>query len=72
MVNLKEWDVSATLGFKLEINDNNDAVSMTHPFLIHHMIDSHGSLVINKNKKDKPAVFSLTRIHMAHHHGKRH
>ena len=53
----EEEDVSAYLGVKMELNEDNGKVSMSQPFLTDRIIDLLGDAVKEANVKDTPAVY---------------
>jgi hypothetical protein len=53
----EEEDVSAYLGVKMEIDNDNNTVTMSQPFLIDRIIELLGDAVKEANVKDTPAVY---------------
>ena len=53
----EEEDVSAYLGVQMDINESDDTITMTRPFLIERIISSLGSAIADANTKDTPAVY---------------
>ena len=53
----EEDDVSAYLGVKMEIDKDNNTVTMSQPFLIDRIINLLGDAVKESNVKDSPAVY---------------
>ena len=53
----EEDDVSSYLGVKMRLDDENDVVEMTQPFLIDKIIESLGDAITDANTKPTPAVY---------------
>mmetsp|Transcript_21406 Transcript_21406/g.29988 ORF Transcript_21406/g.29988 Transcript_21406/m.29988 type:complete len:240 (+) Transcript_21406:2-721(+) len=50
-------DVCAYFGVQVDINERNDTISMTQPFLIQRIIDELGTSISTANVKPTPAVY---------------
>jgi hypothetical protein len=53
----EDEDVSAYLGILMKIDEENETVEMTQPFLIQRIIDLLGDAVKDANIKDTPSVY---------------
>ena len=53
----EEGGVTAYLGVKMELNEEDDTVTMSQPFLIDRIIELLGSAITDANVKDTPAVY---------------
>ena len=53
----EEEDVSAYLGVQVTMEDKEDTISLTQPYLIQRIVDALGPAVKDANVKTTPAVY---------------